>query len=253
MTFRNVLITGASSGIGHALAAALAQPGATLHLGGRDSIRLATVAAACRDRGAQVHETMIDVRDQDTMAAWVQGAGSLDLVIANAGVSRGTLGNPPDATRTIFAVNLDGALNTVLPALAVMERQAPGAAGIRGHIAVIASVAAFMPLPGSSAYCASKAAIDTWTVANAPSARAAGVILTSVCPGYIRSPMTAANRFPMPGLMDADRAAAVIVRGIAAGRTRVTFPWWVGALARLGHLLPPRMVGTLFAHQAGDF
>ena len=110
--------------------------------------------------------------------------------------------------RAIFATNLDGVLNTVLPAMELMARQPPGVDGLRGRIAVVASIAAFVAAPGAPAYCASKAAVDAWAVATAPAARARGIALTSVCPGYVRTPMTASNRFPMPGLMDADRAAA---------------------------------------------
>ena len=76
---------------------------------------------------------------------------------------------------------------------------------------------------------------------------AQGIALTSVCPGYIRTAMTARNRFPMPGLMDADRAARIILRGVAAGRIRIVFPWWIGAAARVGALVPPRVVGAFMA------
>ena len=123
--------------------------------------------------------------------------------------------------------------------------QPVGADGVRGRIAVIASVAAFVPGPGAASYCAAKAAVDRWTVATAHTAAQQGVQMTSVCPGYIRTAMTAANRFPMPGLMDPERAARLILRGIVAGRRRVTFPWWMGALARFGGLMPPRLVDGL--------
>jgi short-subunit dehydrogenase len=252
--FRSVLITGASSGIGRALALALAGSGVTLHLSGRDAVRLAEIAAACRARGAAVREMVLDVRDAAAMADWITGAGALDLVVANAGISAGTVdGSPESATqaRTIFATNLDGTLNTVLPAMAAMAKQLPGSDGVRGRIAAIASIAAFLPVPGAASYCASKAAIDAWTVAAARGARRRGVLLTSVCPGYVRTAMTAANRFRMPGLMDADRAAEIILRGIAAGRVRVAFPWWMAGVARVVGLLPPRVIGTILARQPG--
>jgi short-subunit dehydrogenase len=88
-------------------------------------------------------------------------------------------------------------------------------------------------------------------VATAATARRQGILLTSLCPGYIRTPMTAANRFPMPGLMSAERAAAIMLRGIAAGRRRVAFPWWIAAGARLVALLPPRLSGALLGAPAG--
>ena len=247
--YKSVLITGASSGIGAALALACAGPGVVLHLSSRDAERLGATASACRNRGATVEVRIIDVRDAAAMEAWIAAAGPLDLVVANAGASAG---GKPDQTRAILATNLDGALNTILPAMAAMGAQAAGVDGIRGRIAVVASIVAFVLVPGSAAYCASKAAIDIWTVASARDARKAGIQLTSICPGYIRSGMTARNRNPMPGLMDADRAAGIILRGIAAGKIRVTFPWWMGALARIAGLLPPRLLGKLLPDSAGD-
>jgi short-subunit dehydrogenase len=89
-------------------------------------------------------------------------------------------------------------------------------------------------------------------VASAPVvAQRHGVRLTSVCPGYVRTAMTARNRFAMPGLMDADRAAAIILHGLAAGRTRIVFPWWLGLLARSAGLLPPRLLARLAARHGG--
>ncbi len=252
--YRSVLITGASSGIGEALAHALAAAGVTLHLSGRDAARLHRVAEACRQRGATVAEQIIDVRDTAAMEAWIGGAGRLDLVVANAGIAAGsgrTDGERLASTRDILGTNIDGTLNTVLPAMEAMRTQPLGADGYRGRIAVIASIAAFVAIPGSPAYCASKAAIDTWTVASARAARTAGIGLTSVCPGYIRTPMTDRNRFPMPGLMEADKAAGIILRGIAAGKIRIAFTWWMAALARIGGLMPPRILGKLLPTPPG--
>jgi len=250
--FGSVLITGASSGIGAALAAACARPGAVLHLSGRNAGRLEDVATTCRARGAEVRAAVLDVADRDAMAAWIEGAGYLDLAVANAGISAGTGGGKTESeaqARTIFDVNLGGVLNTALPALAAMQAQPEGVDGWRGRIAVVSSIAAFVPAPGAPAYCASKAAADAWTVGTSASARRTGVLMTSICPGYVRSAMTARNRFPMPGLMTADRAAGIILAGVAKGRRRVVFPWWMGAAARIMGLLPPalssRLLGTV--------
>lgn len=252
--YNAALITGASSGIGRALAVALAGPGVSLHLCGRDTVRLEAVAAECRARGASVAAAPRDVADAAAMAAWIGAAGRLDLVVANAGISAGTgrgEAESPAQARAIFAVNLDGVLNTVLPALERMRGQAPGPDGRRGTIAVVASVAAFVPAPGAPSYCASKAAADAWTVGTAHGAAADGIVLASVCPGYVRTAMTAANGFPMPGLMDAERAAGIILRGLARGRRRIVFPWWMGLAARLAGLLPPGLSGRLLAIAPG--
>jgi len=239
--WHHLLITGASSGIGAALAQAAAAPGVTLHLGGRDAARLAATAAACAAAGAEVHPQPVDVRDAAAMAAWIGGAGRLDLVIANAGVSggTGTATEPAGQARAIFETNVTGVLNTALPAIAAMAEQAPGPDGVRGRVAVIASIAAFVAAPGAPAYCASKAAVQRWAEALDATERRRGIRLHAVCPGYIRTPMTAANRFPMPLLMDPAEAARRTLAGIAAGRLRIAYPWPIYALARLAGALPP--------------
>ena len=255
MTFpARVLITGASSGLGAAFALACARPGVTLFLGGRDAQRLGLVADAVRERGAEAAIAILDVRDAAATEAWVRGAGPLDLVLANAGISAGTgQGQAESAAqaRAILATNLDGVLNTALAAAEVMRGQTPGQGGIKGRIGVVASIAAFVPAPGAPAYCASKAAVDAWAVATAPVWRREGVVLSSICPGYVRTPMTAANRFPMPGLMEADRAAAIMLRGMLAGRQRIAFPWWLAAMARVVGLLPAPWATRMLGSQPG--
>jgi NADP-dependent 3-hydroxy acid dehydrogenase YdfG len=248
--FQTVLITGASSGIGAALGRACSRPGTTLHLSGRDPQRLDAVAEACRALGAIAIPRVLDVCDAAAMAAWIEGVGRLDVVIANAGISAGASEDwlaAPDRARAILATNIEGVLNTALPALRAMAAQPPGADGWRGRIGVVASIAAFVAAPGAAAYCASKAAADAWTVGTARTARARGIAMSSICPGYIRTAMTVRNQFPMPGLMDADRAAAIILRGMAAGRVRIAFPWWMAMAARLAGLLPPRLAGRLLS------
>lgn len=246
--FRAVLITGASSGIGRALAVACAAPGVMLHLSGRDPARLDATAADCRSRGADVLTALIDVRRAGAMVAWITGAGRLDLVVANAGISA-TGSETPERACDILATNLFGVLNTILPAIEVMALQEPGPDGLRGRIAAIASIAAFFPSPEAPAYCASKAAVDAWMVGSASAARARGIALTSVCPGFIRTPMTAGRQFPMPGLMNAERTARITLRGIEAGRIRIVFPWWMGCAARFGALLPPRWTAGIGARR----
>lgn len=250
----NVLITGASSGLGRALAEYRAAPGVTLYLSGRDPNRLADAAHAATLRGAIAHTQVIDVCDRHAMAQWIESLGHLDVVIANAGVSAGTLGHHVEREaqiRDIFATNLDGALNTVLPALTVMRRQAPGADGVRGRIGAVASIAAFVPAPGAPSYCASKAALDAWMVASTPAARQEGIVLSSICPGYVVTPMTDANRFPMPGLMPAHDAARRIWQGLDANRPRIAFPWWMEGAARLAGLLPARAMLALLGRAPG--
>lgn len=239
--WRAVLITGASSGLGRALAEACAAPGVTLHLSGRDPTRLSAAAEACRARSATVQEAVLDVTDAPAMAAWMRGAGRLDLVIANAGVSGGTgeATEPPVQAARIFATNVTGVLNTALPAIEAMAAQTPGANGVRGRIAVIASIASFVAAPGAPAYCASKAAVQRWAEAVDASEKLRGIRLHAVCPGYIRTPMTARNTFPMPFLMTPEDAARRTLAGIAAGRLRIVYPLPLYLAARFAGALPP--------------
>ena len=246
--WRHVLVTGASSGLGRALALACAGPGVVLHLSGRDAGRIGAVAEACRAAGATALPRVLDVRDAAAMADWIGGAGPLDLVIANAGISAGTGGalEPAAQARAVFETNVTGVLNTVLPALAAMAAQPPGPDGLRGRIAVIASVAAFVAAPGAPAYCASKAAVQRWAEALDATERARGIRLHAVCPGYIRTAMTARNSFPMPLLMAAEEAARRSLAGIAAGRTRIAYPLPVYWAARVMGALPPGLRAAFF-------
>ena len=255
--WRHVLITGASSGLGRALAEAVAAPGVTLHLSGRDAARLNATSESCHTKGATIIEAVQDVTNAHAMTAWIQNAGPLDLVIANAGVSGGTgdATEPPAQAARIFATNVTGVLNTALPAIEVMAAQPPGADGIRGRVAVIASIAAFVAAPGAPAYCASKSAVQRWAEAVDASERARRIRLHAVCPGYIRTPMTARNSFPMPFLMTAEDAAQRTLAGIAAGRLRIAYPLPLYFAARLAGALPPswrnRLMSTLPAKGVG--
>ena len=247
--WRSVLITGASSGIGRALAEAVAAPGVTLHLSGRDAARLGEVEASCTARGAAVRPRVLDVRDQDAMRDWIAAAGPLDLVVANAGVSAGTGGGAERAAqaRAVFDTNVGGVLNTVLPALDAMAAQPPtGPDGLRGRIAVIASVAAFVGIGGAPSYCASKAAVQSWAEALDAAERRRGIRLHAVCPGYVRTAMTLGNRFPMPMVISAEDAARRTLSGIARGKTRIAYPFLVYAAARVVGALPPGLRAAIF-------
>ncbi|MFN3078008.1 MAG: SDR family NAD(P)-dependent oxidoreductase [Alphaproteobacteria bacterium] len=247
----SLLITGASSGLGAALALEYAASGVTLALGGRDSGRLEEVAAACRTRGAEATVSVVDVSDATAMRAWIHAADAkrpLDLVIANAGISGGTGGGcePDDQARRIVAVNVDGVLNTVLPAIPLLRGRR------RGQIAIMSSLAGFRGIPGAPAYCASKAAVRTWGEGLRGWLAPDGVEVSVLCPGYVRTPMTAVNRFPMPFLMPVEKAVAIIRRGLRRNRGRIAFPgpmaaavWLLAALPialtdRLVQLLPAK-------------
>ncbi len=232
----NILITGASSGIGAALAREYAQAGTILHLLGRNSERLQAVANDCRAKGAEVRTAKIDVTDKEAMRAYIEKAdmqAPLDLVVANAGISAGTGGTqePPAQVDHIFDVNVHGVLNTVQPAAACMVARQ------HGHIAIISSLAGIRALPSCPAYSASKAAVRYCGDALRGALHRDGVMVSVVCPGYILTPMTAVNDFYMPLVMRAERAAAIIRCGLQRKKARIVFPrrlyfplWWLAAL-----------------------
>ncbi|SDH23779.1 SDR family NAD(P)-dependent oxidoreductase [Roseospirillum parvum] len=241
---RSVLITGASSGIGAALAEALAGPGVRLALGGRDAARLAEVAERVRARGGEPVVREIEVTEPEAMAAWIaeaEAARPLDMVIANAGVSGGTAGAGESAaqTRRLFAVNVDGVLNTVLPVLEPMRARRAG------QIVLVSSLAGWRGVAGAPAYSATKAAVKAWGEGLRGWLAADGVGVSVVMPGFVESRMTAVNDFPMPLLMPAGRAAAIIVEGLARDKGRIAFPWPLAAAAWFAAALPEAVVGPL--------
>ena len=240
----SILITGASSGIGAALARRYAGPGIHLALGGRDPGRLARIAAACRTAGASVAEQSVDVTDRAAMAAWigrVDRDAPLDLVIANAGTMRRDLPHGPERTRTTFAVNLDGVLNTIEPAeTAMLPRR-------RGQLALMSSVASFFGSPHAPAYCGSKAAVRLLGEGLRRRLAPSGIVVSVICPGYVVTPMSAGSRSRMPFKTSAERAAAIIERGLARGQARIAFPLVTYFAMRLLAALPPNLAARLAA------
>ncbi|OYQ32535.1 short-chain dehydrogenase [Niveispirillum lacus] len=243
---RVIFITGASSGIGEALALSYAAKGIRLLLTGRDAGRLAQVAGRCRDQGADVVTTSIDVTDRAALADWIMARDEevpVDLVIANAGISAGTGGGveTESQARAIFATNLDGVLNSIHPLIPAMVARR------RGQIALMSSLASFRGMAGAAAYCGSKAAVRVYGEALRGDLSRHGVGVSVICPGFVVSRMTAVNRFPMPFLMDAERAARIIRRGLVAGKGRVAFPFPTYAISWLLGVLPPGLVDMILA------
>lgn len=243
---RTILITGASSGLGAALAEEYAAAGVRLFLSGRNAERLEAVAGRVRPLGAVCETAVLDVCDAAAVKAWVEAcddADPLDLVIANAGISAGTAGRdgaePGEQVRAVFATNVDGVLNTILPAIERMEARG------RGQLALVASLAGYRGVPGAPSYCASKAAVKVLGEGLRGSLYGKGLRVSVICPGYVRTPMTEVNDFPMPLLMDADRAARIIRRGLARNRGRISFPWPMAAAVWLLQALPPAWVDPL--------
>ncbi|MBV1836878.1 SDR family oxidoreductase [Acetobacter estunensis] len=258
MKANTLLITGAASGLGRALALRHARPGVTLTLIDCNAAGLADTAVLAVEAGAKAVTHVLDVSEAAPMEAAVRGAGPLDLVIACAGITGGThrRGSEVAATESAFqvrrmvAVNLDGVLNTVLPAIDVMRAQAPDAEGVRGRIAAIASVAGVVSFPGTPSYCATKAAVDRFMVATGGNLKQEGVLLSSVVCSFIDTPMVAGNTFHMPGLTRTEKAVDRIVTGLARNERRIVFPRWIVAGSRFMDLLPPALAELYYLRQS---
>ena len=244
MTLR-VVITGASSGIGRALAAEYAQRGATLGLLARRSEALQQLAAELRIPSALY---ALDVRDAAGLARaaddFIGKFGMPDVVIANAGVSAGTLTEHVEDTavfQEIFDTNVVGLVNTFQPFLAAMR------AASHGTLVGIASVAGFRGLPGASAYSASKAAAITYLESLRLDLHGTGVSVVTICPGYVATPMTEHNPYPMPFMLSAAAAARRMVNAIEQRKTFVVIPWQMGVVGAVLKVLPRPLYDALFA------
>jgi len=252
MTFqpRVIVITGASSGLGAALAKAYAQRGNVLGLLGRDAQRLEQVAQLCRARGTQVETALVDVCDAQAMENWLaefDAVHAIDLIIANAGISGGTADGVESAQQTyrIIDVNVLGVMHTVLPVIPWMQARG------HGHIALVSSVAGLRGLPSAPAYSTSKAAVKAWGEGLRGELQPHGVGVSVVCPGFIRTPMTDVNPFPMPFMLDADNAAQRVVKGIARNASRIMFPWQIALPLLLLSYLPPVLSDWIAARMPG--
>ncbi|MDY0029743.1 MAG: SDR family NAD(P)-dependent oxidoreductase [Pseudobdellovibrionaceae bacterium] len=247
----NILITGASSGIGEALAEHYAQENANLFISGRNSDRLVEVEARCKKLGGTCQSHTLDVKDRDAMADWVaecETTHPLDLVIANAGISGGTSfvndGTPLNLNvdREIFETNISGVMNTIHPAIEVMKTRK------RGHIAIVSSIASYTALPGAASYSASKAAVRYYGEALAIKLKPLGISVSIICPGFIESRITAANKFPMPFLMSAPKAAKIIANGLSKKKTKIEFPLPMVAAIKCINLIPYSLKRDIFSH-----
>jgi short-subunit dehydrogenase len=244
-TFASIVITGASSGIGEALALDYAAPGIALALSGRNADRLNAVADSCRAKGAMVDAATIDVVDRAALAAWLtrfDHSHPVDLLVANAGVSIDNDKSSLDEfsrLRETMAINVDGVFNTVEPLVGrMMERG-------HGQIAVVSSLASFIGLPYAASYNASKAAVRVWGESIRYVLKKYGVGVSVICPGFVRGRLTDDAPFPTPFLMTPAQAAAIIRRGLARNQARIAFPIGIKAAVWFGTTLPGRWSARL--------
>jgi short-subunit dehydrogenase len=221
-----VLITGATGGIGSALAEVYAEPGRTLILHGRNTLRLSEVAALCETKGARVLTQVLDLRNREELRAWLHetcGLEAVDLVIVNAGVNTNIgpegLGERWEDVHELVEVNVLAAMATVNAVLPSMRARA------KGQIALISSLAAYFGLPITPSYSASKAAMKVYGEALRGWLEPEGININVVMPGYVESQMCRDMPGPKPFLWPAAKAAHFIKRGLARNDPRISFPF----------------------------
>ena len=244
------MISGAGSGIGRALAIAYCRPDVNLFLCGRNLQKLQETKSLCEALKANVYLRILDVRNAEDVKKYVEEIEekfALDLVIANAGISAGTASGTESLgqIKEIFATNIDGVINLTHPASEKMKQRQCG------QIAIVSSLAGFRGLPSSPAYSASKAAVRLYGEALRGNLKNFGIAVNVICPGYVKSPMTAVNDFPMPFLMSAEKCAKIIKRGLSKNQARISFPFPLFFVVWLCALLSPRITDPIFAKLPG--
>jgi len=238
MDYRTAFITGASSGIGRALAKKLAGEGVEVALAARRAESLEELARELRSDGGSARVYPLDVQNvedvRETMRRADDEMGGIDLVVANAGVGRERWSGKlrwKDCEPTL-AVNVSGATATLISLVDRMTERK------RGHLVGISSLAQYRAMPKNAIYSASKAFLSTFLEGLRVDLRNVGVAVTDVRPGFVRTPMTADNKFSMPWLVEPDEAASIIYRGIQKQEPVVAFPWQLATVARSATVLP---------------
>lgn len=248
MSFANqvAIITGASSGMGWALAKVLAEQHCQVGLLARRQEKLEALTAEIRHAGGRAAWAVADVSDRhqtlNAIAGLRQELGPVDLLIANSGVGQPTTVEPLNVPEVehMFRVNTLGviyAIEGVLPEMLVRGR---------GHLAAVSSLAAYKGLPGESGYCASKAAVNVYLEGLRIQLRHRGIAVTTICPGFVETPMIEHDTHPKPWLMSADKAARKIVRALRKKRKVYNFPWQTSFLLRFAGWAPDWLVARVF-------
>jgi len=219
-------------------------------LSGRNEKRLQEVKKTCQELGANVDVQIIDVCDLLATRNWIKNINKnhkIDLIIANAGISAGTQGGPEsfDQVQKIFKTNIDGVLNTIQPAIEIMKDQG------FGQIAIMSSLAGFRGLPSSPAYSASKSCVRVYGEALRGNLCKFGIKVNVICPGYIKTPMTDVNDFPMPFLISVEKAAQIIKKGLEKNKSRIAFPFPFYFIVWFVTLLSNKIIDPIFKRLPG--
>lgn len=241
----SILITGASSGIGEALAIYYAQHGAeNLFLSGRNAERLQQVAERCRQAGANVYPKQISVTDREAMQEWItqcENTAPLNIVFANAGVSTGEE-NTENAYNT-FETNVMGVINTIHPVMDIFKNRPTG----KKVIAITSSIAGYHGLPSCPSYSATKACLKAYGEALRGSLKPFGIQVSVICPGFVKSRITDKNTCPMPFFMSAEKAAQIIATRLDKNVGLIAFPWPMRFAVWALSILPNRLTDWIYA------
>jgi len=242
-----VFVTGASSGIGHALAVELGRRGASVGLLARRAETLLEIAKEVEEAGGHALALPADVRDAEAVREAAdqlrEKFGRVDVLVANAGVGVTTDAKNLEAKEVadVMGINVLGAVNSVTAVLPEMVKQGSG------QLVAISSLAAYRGLPKSAAYCASKAALSAFFESLRVDLRESGVNVTIIHPGFIKTPLTAGRHAQMPYLMELDDAIRKIIRAIEARKKSYAFPWQLATISRVGMLLPSNLYDRIIA------
>ncbi|WP_051560047.1 SDR family NAD(P)-dependent oxidoreductase [Marinobacterium jannaschii] len=246
LPWKHCWITGGSSGIGRALALAMASQGVSVSISGRHPGALAKVQAEAADLPGRICNLPLDITDSAAVQALVDGwqpEAFPDLIILNAGTHQ------PDSAqnfslhqaRRLVDINLQGTLNCLAAVLPGMTARGSG------QLAVMASVAGYRGLPGAAVYGATKAALINLTESLQPELAEQGIRLQLINPGFVKTPLTDRNRFPMPWLVPAEAAAEAILKGLRSRRFEISFPGRFVFWLKLARLLPYRLYFSVVA------
>jgi short-subunit dehydrogenase len=254
MSFKDqvAVITGASSGIGWEMAKELARRGCHLGLVARRRERLEALAAELEAHGVRAAIAPANVADRpallDAFKSLREALGPVDLLIANSGIGRPTPLEPMDmeSVDNMIRVNYLGVVYAIEGVLPEMLKRG------KGHLVGISSLASYKGLPGESGYCSSKVAVNTYLEGLRIQLRNRGIAVTTVCPGFIKTPMTEVNEFPMPFVLTADVAARKIVDAIARKKKVYDFPLMTNLGIRALRWLPDWLVARMFRNITGD-
>ena len=246
----NVFITGASSGIGAALAHSYAARGASLGLVARSAEKLDALIESLPGDHSRHFALPADVTKREEIFAaarrFEELSGGADLVIANAGMSHGVkteYEEDLDVLEAVYRLNVFAMAYTFHAFIGPMKHRG------RGRLVGLGSVAGIRGLPGSEAYCASKSAVITYCESLRVEMQKYGIGVTTICPGFVRTPLTAKNPYKMPFLMEPDDFAAKAVAAIDAGRSYAVIPWEMGILAKILRILPNSLFDRILAHR----